>query len=119
MKTITEHIREHLFPQPGVRKLIKPLEQLRMSEWSGAFERYMRNRLVMGAIRYGELHAPNKPQYDRLASIIKRAEQYKRTKNKELLVDIANLCLCEFEEGDGVWAPEDGQSGHVETARPH
>lgn len=80
---------------------LKPsLEDLRGSEWSVEFERLMRNRLVMGAIRYGALHAENKPRYDRVSSIIARAKKYEETHNKELLVDIANLSLLEFEEGE-------------------
>jgi hypothetical protein len=59
----------------------------------------MRNRLIMGAIRYGRLNAPDKRQYDRVGSIIERAKIYMETGNCELLVDIANLALLEFEEG--------------------
>jgi hypothetical protein len=75
------------------------IDELRKSEWSPRFEKLMRNRLIMGAIRYGKLHAAGKPDYNRIGSILKRIKQYETTKNKELLVDIANLCLLEFEEG--------------------
>mgnify|MGYP000882028021 CR=1 FL=1 len=76
-------------------------EELRKTEWSVDFERLMRNRLILGAYRYGRIdHAnnSNKPHYDRTASIIKRMELYEQTGNKELLVDVANLCLLEFVE---------------------
>ena len=59
----------------------------------------MRNRMIMGALRYGLLGAPGKPQYDRIASIIKRLKFYTEDGNTEHLVDAANLCLCEFVEG--------------------
>lgn len=36
------------------------LTDLERSEWSPRFERLMRNRLVMGALRYGLIHAPGK-----------------------------------------------------------
>lgn len=83
------------------------LEELRETEWSPRFEALMRNRLVIGALRYGRLHAPGKPKYDRVASMIRRLQEYDRTHNKELLVDVANLCLLDYEEGDGEFAAMD------------
>ena len=80
-------------------RAVPALEVLRATEWSPRFERLMRNRLILGAIRYGRLHAPNKLQYDRLAAMIKRIALYRDTGNDELLVDVANLALLEFEEG--------------------
>jgi hypothetical protein len=74
------------------------LEELRKTEWSAEFEKLMRNRLIMGALRYGRLNAPGKPQYDRVSSMISRLEKYRETGNKEHLVDVANLALCEFVE---------------------
>ena len=84
---------------PDEETIITPsLESLRESEWSCDLEQLMRNRLIMGAIRYGKLHQPGKPQYDRVTSIKKRMDIYKETGNREILVDVANLCLLEFEE---------------------
>jgi hypothetical protein len=60
----------------------------------------MRNRLLMGSFRYALLGDKNKPRYDRLANIEKRISVYKETGNDELLVDIANIALCEFVEGE-------------------
>lgn len=74
------------------------LEALERSEWSPRFELLMRNRLIMGALRYGLLHAPGKRQYDRVASIRRRASFYAETGNLEHLVDLANEALLEFEE---------------------
>jgi hypothetical protein len=73
-------------------------EELKQTEWSEDFEKLMRNRLLLGSIRYGRLHAHGKPQYNRVESIINRMKKYERTGNKEFLVDCANLCLLEFEE---------------------
>jgi hypothetical protein len=73
-------------------------EELQLTEWSVDFEKLMRNRLVMGAIRYGRIGAKNKPQYDRVKSMIKRLTKFQETGNKEFLVDVANLCLLEFVE---------------------
>ena len=81
-------------PCPG-----RTLADLARTEWSPQFERLMRNRLVMGALRYGPLHAPGKRPWNRPAGIAKRLAQYIRTGNTEYLVDVANLALLEFEEG--------------------
>jgi hypothetical protein len=79
-------------------EFLPDLEVLRFTEWDEAFEQLMRNRLVMGAIRYGRMRAMGKPQYDRIKSIIKRLDVYNENGNKEILVDVANLCLLEFVE---------------------
>ena len=76
------------------------IDRLRESEWSDVFEKLMRNRLVMGAFRYNCIHEPNKVQYDRVSAMFRRLTKYVETGNTELLVDIANLALLEFEEGD-------------------
>lgn len=102
MKTITEQIRESLFNKIGFSetpKRKKNYENLHLSEWSDKFETLMRNRLIMGAIRYGKLGEPGKPNYDRIESIIKRSKKFKETGNTEFLVDIANLALVEFVAG--------------------
>lgn len=98
--TTFEHIRARLHASAGI---FDPppkvtLADLANTEWSPRFERLMRNRLIMGAMRYGRLNARGKRQYDRVASIIKRLGTYQQTGNKEHLVDCANLCLMEFEE---------------------
>lgn len=75
-------------------------DELKKTEWSPEFEKLMRNRLIMGAYRYGRIHESNKPNYDRTSSIEKRLNKYRETGNVEFLVDIANLCLLEFEVGN-------------------
>ena len=77
---------------------ITTFEELEKTEWSVEFETYMRNRLIMGAMRYGRLGAVNKPKYDCVSSMIKRLNKYKETGNKEFLIDVANICLVEFVE---------------------
>ena len=74
------------------------LNELSITEWSTEFESLMRNRLILGALRYGRLKAPGKARYNRVESIIKRMKAYQETGNKEYLVDCANLCLLEYEE---------------------
>ncbi|MBU2018174.1 MAG: hypothetical protein KJ941_00895 [Bacteroidetes bacterium] len=76
------------------------LDDLSRTEWSDEFEQLCRNRLIIGALRYGRLNAKNKPQYNRIESIRKRLLNYEQTGNTENLVDIANICLCEYVEGN-------------------
>jgi len=84
-------------PDEEPKKVIS-YDELKKSEWSDEFEQLMRNRLMMGALRYGLIKAPGKPRYNRVDSIRKRLFDYQYTGNKELLVDCANLCLLEFVE---------------------
>ena len=99
-----EHMRERLYRRAGLLAPPPPKYnylQLRASEWSPQFEEFMRNRMVMGALRYGTIaqnRAAKKP-YDRIASVKKRLESYLITGNDELLVDCANLLMLEFELG--------------------
>lgn len=98
---IHDILRQRLLQRAGLEALPPPrytLDELAASEWSPQFEQLMRNRLIMGALRYGKLGAENKSQYDRIASMQKRLIKYQQSGNMELLVDIANLCLCEFVE---------------------
>lgn len=79
-------------------------ENLKKSEWSPEFEKLMRNRLILGSIRYGVMgHGSipkGKPKYDRCNSIRKRIKAFEETGNAEFLVDVANFCLLLFEEKD-------------------
>ena len=74
-------------------------DDLRRTEWSNQFELLMRNRLILGAVRYGKLGEPNKPKYDRMSAILNRAARYIEDGNQEHLVDVANLAMLEFVEG--------------------
>jgi len=81
-------------------RIMPDIEELRKTEWSPVFEKLMRNRLLMGSFRYGCLHDVNKPKYNRVQKIKDKIELYERTGNLECLVDIANISLMEFEEGE-------------------
>jgi hypothetical protein len=100
--TTTEHIRESVLSSRGVvdRRPVPGLDDLRRSEWAPDFEQAMRSRLIIGALRYGLLRAAGKPQYNRVKSIHKRIDLYLRTGNLEHLVDVANMALLEFVEGE-------------------
>lgn len=88
-------------------------ERLVESEWSPTFEQLMRNRLIIGAVRYGLLKDPRKRGWDRMSRILVEVEAYREDRNKERLVDIANMCLLEFEEGYGHFTPTDDAGFHT------
>jgi len=99
MKSIFEYLREDLLLNAGIVPETPDYLALQRSEWSQEFETLMRNRLILGALRYGRLGAQGKPQYDRTGGIKDKLEQYETSGNLECLVDIANIALCEFVEG--------------------
>lgn len=84
------------------RKQLPTLEELKVTEWSDEFERLMRNRLIMGAIRYGPMgHGSiprGKPTYNRTESIVQRIKLFRKTGNAEYLIDVANFALLLYEE---------------------
>jgi hypothetical protein len=94
MKTVTEHIRDHLLRR--IERL-PALEALEASEWSPAFERAMRARMVQGAFRYGRMTSGRR-RYDRVKQMRERLARYVETGDKEMLVDLANFALLEWEE---------------------
>ena len=100
MTTVHDILRERLLAQAGVFEPADPapsLDEIYAMQWSPEFERLMRNRLAMGFFRYGALQKQiGCHKFDNLCSIEKRLSIYKETKNRELLVDIANLALVEF-----------------------
>lgn len=100
MKTITEHLREHALLVKGifVSKKKPSMESLKLTEWNPRFEKLMRNRLIMGALRYGLLS--EKVSYDTITSIRQRLSLLEEDGNGEHLVDIANLCLVMFTRED-------------------
>lgn len=111
--TVTEHLRASLLSR--IPKRVPDLDSLRLSERCPEFERLRQNRLVMGAIRYGLLGDKSKPQYDRASCMIRRLNAYGEDKNAEHLVDVANLAMLEFVEGNhsGVLSKDDGEHTRV------
>lgn len=102
MNSNFDYLRERLHAQAGIlppMKTLPAISTLQVTQWSPQFEQLMRNRLVMGGLRYGILGSPRKPTYNSIASIKQRLALYEKTGNTEHLVDVANLCLVEFVEG--------------------
>lgn len=101
MLSVSDHLRARLHKiAPDIDS--DSLAALMLSEWSDEFEQLMRNRLIMGSLRYGKLTQPRPEGVTQvnLGYIETRLEVYKKTGNTEMLVDIANLCLVEFVVGD-------------------
>lgn len=95
MKTIRDYMRSRLLGE----RTILDLETVVATQWSDRFISYMRNRMIMGAYRYGLINDPNAPSRDNIGSLIKRAQLYLEDGNQEHLVDVANLALVEFIRG--------------------
>lgn len=120
--TNTEMLRNRLMASvidAAVGDKREPKESLRRSEWSPTFERLMRNRLLVGRYRYGRMDRDHDTDYDRVASILRRLEEYQEHGNLEHLVDAANLCMMEFEHNQHptghFHATDDG--AHAEKAK--
>ena len=101
MATVHEHIRNSLYRKAHLLDS-RSYPAMKLSEWSSEFEQLMRNRLIVGALRYGPMKAP-RPQghtVKLIGMILDRLEGYDVTGNLEMLVDIANLALIEFVHSD-------------------
>jgi len=83
-------------PTKNICKNSKDVLNLYSENWSSEFENLMRNRLIMGALRYNSKRLKTGNKYDLIASIKSRINKYEATGNKEWLVDVANYCLLEF-----------------------
>ena len=126
MKRTHEIIRNRLLQQAGLADIPQPkfkLADLEKSEWSTTFEGYMRNRLLMGAMRYGTLAEKRKRKikWDLMGAIESKIKLHHETGNDEYLVDIANYCLLEFEVGDHPkkhFRALDNHHDHCKTKRP-
>lgn len=119
MRTVTEHLREHALLAAGCtdRKVMPDLESLRKTEWFPEFEQLMRNRLIMGAFRYGLFEHKAKTNYNMLAYIQEKVDMYVKTGCKETLVDIANMAGLEFmfpSHPNAHWATGDDDSNHCQ-----
>ena len=102
MKPVFVHdqIRDHLLESAGVPVFNQqpPLEELKKTEWNPEFEKLSRNRLVMGAMRYGRL--TEKISYDSVTSMRQRLDLFEQDGNGEHLVDISNICHVTFTRED-------------------
>ncbi|MFA6568126.1 MAG: hypothetical protein WCS96_07935 [Victivallales bacterium] len=108
MPRITDILRSRLLQDVSER--MPDLNVLRRTERSPEFEKLRLNRKIIGAMRYGLMGVDGKKKYDRIGCMSRRLEEYRKDKNAEHLLDVANLAELEFVEGDGVLRPiDDGQ----------
>ena len=101
MKTVTEHIRDHLLTTCGYHKpnQMPSLEALRSSERSEEFETKRSNRKVIGAFRYGTIKPGSKSKgYERVDYMRQKLDLYVFDGNAEHLVDISNFAEIEYME---------------------
>lgn len=85
-------------PEPV--KAVKPkvdIKALRKSQWCDRFDELRRNRMVLGTFRYGDYKDSKAKKFDRIGSAISRLHKYIETGNTEFLIDVANLCMIEFD----------------------
>ena len=120
MKTVTDHIREHVLLTAGCieRKPLPDLDSLHQSEWFPEFEQLMRNRLIMGAFRY-QLFKDKACSASLMFEYLKqKVAVYEKTGNREALVDIANMAGLEFmfpSHPNAHWAAGDDDSSHCQV----
>lgn len=71
-------------------------EELLATKWNTTFIKMMQNRLIIGAIRYGKGGSLSSTKSKHLDQAILRLKQYKKDRNPEHLVDVANMCMLHF-----------------------
>ncbi len=99
MATISEHLRKRLLENAGYphdHLRVPDLPELQQTEWSEEFEQLCRNRMIMGAFRYGLLETKSKGGYDLVAGLQKKLAMYAATGNLENIVDVANYAFLIF-----------------------
>lgn len=76
------------------------------NKWDSEFESLMRTRFLMGALRYETpeicrtARFRGRPWKMETDDMIARLRKFQRTGNKEILVDVANLCMVHFQSTD-------------------
>jgi hypothetical protein len=86
-------------PEKDIKKKKLNIKDLVKSEWSKEFEILQRNRLLIGAFRYGTFARQDYSKYNLTQEIKNRVERYENDKNLEHLVDAANICQLAFIHG--------------------
>ena len=93
-------IRDHIYKRLGLNfKKAPSLPELKKTEWNSDFEKKMRDRLIMGALRYAPMKSKKQVggrAYDRIEFMLKKLQLYCETGNLEYLVDLANGALLEY-----------------------
>lgn len=95
---IHDIIRDRLYAGKGLFDPVPhvTVTDIEKTEWDPVFEQLMRNRLIMGRLRYESLWKKKKGGYNYIKSVREKLTKYEQTGNTELLVDIANYMLIMF-----------------------
>ena len=93
---IRKHLLEEVFGIFEQVERLPDLEELKQTEYCDEFDELRRNRMVMGAFRYGRLSNPDKWKYNFIEGLRKKLWAYVDTGNTENLVDAANYLMLEF-----------------------
>lgn len=93
--TNTQWIRSRI--EPPIPSSYNEIVQ-NVNEWSEEFIRGMKTRLQMGTLRYGPLGFGRRRVDQVEHQIVSRWKEYRRTGNREHLIDLANFALCEYVE---------------------
>ena len=100
--TVTNLIRAHLLESLGCHDPVPrlpDLPELLRTEWCEEFEQLRRNRMIMGAFRYGLLNDPQKwksadgTSYDLMKGLRNKLDYYQQSGNIEALVDAGNYVM--------------------------
>jgi len=97
---IKQPLRDKIRKAAGLNFLTKAfsIADILEKNWNHQFIKYMKNRMILGFFRYGAMDKKT-GLYDNIGSIEKRILKFKEDGNDEHLVDIANICMCEFVNG--------------------
>lgn len=97
---ITQPHRDKLRKSNGLNPILSvfSVKKILHENWCNQFIKLMQNRMIFGFFRYGSMKSKT-GKYDNIGSIKKRIAKYELTGNDEILVDCANLCMCEFVNG--------------------
>jgi hypothetical protein len=98
MKSVTEHIRDHLLSNVLVTPVgdkKEDFDYICEAMYSEEFFELMRNASIMARFRYG-LQTENKWNYDQAKEIIRRTKIFRKTGNGECLRDIATFAMAIF-----------------------
>ena len=128
VRSVHHQLSERLHQRAGLTKPARAkfnpldLSRLEQTEWSSTFERLMRNRLIMGAMRYETFEEKRQRKagthWDLVASITKLVNKYEATGNTEYLVDAANYCLLAFEFDPHPTKHFEAVDGHDDHCKP-
>ena len=106
-RRVTDWIRDHAL---GIGPTWEEcLEAADLKLHPAGFDRLRHNRLLLGTLRY---EACGTGYYDAIGSAAARLEAYQLTGNRELLVDIVNLCAIE-------WLRPIHQNAHWDSVEDH